>query len=103
MEIAERRTGPATEEILMPTKTISVTREDIRLGVKKLSHRCPIARAIRRICGFQKITVGIVRIAWVLDGKPHNCRLPDKAFKFINQFDAGQIVRPFTFQLRWKK
>ena len=103
MALAERRIIQTTEEMPMPVKTISVTKNDIRLGKPKNPDRCPVARAIRRACGFADVSVGLIRTHWKDGFSYYSRHHSTKLENFVNDFDAGKPVRPITFQLRWKK
>jgi hypothetical protein len=76
---------------------VSVTQEDIFNGVPVMGRFCPIARALTRILG--KVSVGNVRVA--LDGGDRILFgvLPKIAQRFILDFDAGNPVHPFEFEL----
>lgn len=89
---------------------ITVTKNDIRLGVKGDVEKCPIARACKRL-GLKDVSVEgdivkhrgtAVRTEW--DGtkvKVQRIRaLPVKAADFITKFDEGEAVEPFTFTLK---
>ena len=87
----------------MPTKTISVTQNDIRKGVRKFAELCPIARALEK-AGFHGPSVSNHKLLWI-DGSGvlREMNPTKKLCKFMDDFDAGEPVRPITFQLRWKK
>ncbi len=76
----------------MKTLKIHVTKEDIEKG--KQQH-CPINRALRRL-GFRRVYVSCrqckLRSEWI--------DLPANAIRFINKFDNGKPVSPFTFTLK---
>lgn len=82
----------------MSTLKVRVTRDDIRNGRKNDCARCPVARAVRRL-GYAKIAVCPSEI---LVNRPtqQTFRNPQKARRFINAFDAGKPVKPFTFMAR---
>ena len=76
---------------------IRITEEDIEQGVSCSPSRCPVARAIRRDAGStaSHLTVSGATI-WI--GDVHY-RTPPRAFDFIFEFDNGDPVVPFEFEL----
>ena len=76
----------------MEKLVVHVTQDDINKGVEGNSHLCPIARAVRRL-GKKRVTVDgaqiQVRSRWY--------EMPYKAEKFVDRFDMGKRVKPFTF------
>jgi len=74
---------------------IRVTQTDIKNGVENDLCNCPIALAVKRATG-----LSVVRIccSWIkYKGNHHDT--PDAAIKFIEAFDVGKPVEPFTFTL----
>lgn len=78
----------------METK-IEVTDEDIRQGVKGQCGRCPIALAAAR-AGIKDVTVG----SYTMKIKHLFIHLPRNVSEFINRFDDGLPVQPFSFVIR---
>lgn len=76
---------------------VTVTEEDIALGLPNNRWQCPIACAIKR----SKKDVSIVSVS-TLDMRVNNhwYILPSVARSFIRQFDAGGAVEPFEFEAR---
>lgn len=72
---------------------IDVTDEDIRLGKRFSETSCPIARAARRA----GIKDPLVVMGIYSDGK-HYC-LPLAAQDFVHDFDHGNPVDPFSFEI----
>lgn len=78
---------------------INVTKRDIELGTRNESESCPLARAIgRRVTASLSVGSASVQIGrgtnfcdW------HNILLPEDAAQFIDRFDFGLNVKPFTF------
>ena len=77
--------------------TVRVTWKDIRSGVMGDCQMCPIAKALRRktyykqdinVAGSEDCTVG-----------NYQATGPKTMDTFINQFDAGKPVKPFTLTL----
>jgi hypothetical protein len=76
--------------------TIEVTQEDIDNGKRRRCRHCPVALALRRF----------TRSVWVADQSYlHNLDLqkeigtPNRVSFFIEEFDAGKPVKPFTFKI----
>ena len=84
---------------------IEVTAEDIRLGEKHSACRCPIARAAARLMGAPlgdaPVAVGgpTMGTYWP-DLTTADYELPASAVSFIEAFDTGDAVKPFTFTAR---
>jgi len=80
--------------------TITVTAEHIARGVADSCDHCPVALAIREALPHGP---GLwVDSAHVTVGKPGHWTevdLPDTVTHFIEAFDGGDPVRPFTFDL----
>jgi hypothetical protein len=74
---------------------IQVTQEDIDLGVKCSCSKCPVARAIHRETS-EFVAAGLTV---VIIGKSRPVQLPDEVEEFIQAFDEGQLVTPFSFEL----
>lgn len=76
--------------------TIEVTAEDIANGERRSLSNCPIARTIRRVLGpnFHAVVRPATR-----ETETH-FMLPDMTRQhFIEAFDAGEVVKPFSFTL----
>lgn len=73
---------------------IHVTKEDIKNGERFDCHRCPIALAATR-AGLTDVDVDYLTIS--ANQETHT--LPDNAVCFIDRFDDGESVKPFTFIL----
>lgn len=78
---------------------IEVTQRDINLGYAKQAMNCPIARACNRHKQFNKASCydfienrSNSRLLWRVE-------MPIKAFQFIQAFDTGKLVKPFSFDL----
>lgn len=82
---------------------VSVTQDDIDHGERHCCERCPVARAIRRVIGDMpvveverdNVTIGPLG-GWTY------ATLPTRATKFIDRFDVGLKVAPFTFELKYE-
>lgn len=79
---------------------VDVTEADIRTGVKGDMCNCPIAIAIKRAIGCSGVHVDGM---WIEVHEPFESwrqyRTPDVVDAFIDRFDAGQPVAPFSFVL----
>lgn len=91
--------------------TISVTEEHIRVGDKKQCSSCPIALAIKEfISPFVSLAVAFELTLhykkrtenWCLLHN-HVIDLPQEALTFIKEFDDGEAVDPFKFELKIPK
>ena len=76
------------------TKLIKVLERDIRNGKARHHELCPVALATRRAKIMPKRYVA-VGYKW-LDRYEH-WKYPDKVNTFINHFDIGVPVKPFSF------
>lgn len=89
-----------------------VTREDIRDGTRKDARRCPIARAIKRMCVDAVIVtvsgneIGIRRFeSFHVYDSLHSRQVsyfmlfqPAVVNEFMTRFDKGEPVEPFEFE-----
>ena len=77
---------------------ITVTKKDIELGKKFCPFSCPIARAINRKNNFHAVEVSghiFFKNQIIIPSK--------KVINFIFNFDKGNKVKPFSFNLKVKK
>ena len=86
---------------------ITVTKEDIKRGIRQSPFSCPIALALER----KRVNVDAVKEGAVFlhewedpepgceSGDQVKISLPLKAKNFIGDFDNGYPVKPFTFNL----
>lgn len=80
----------------MRTIRVNVTQRDIDRGEACDSGTCPVARAVLRVKGVSFVAVAGEDISI----NTRRCLLlPKKVSKFIERFDDGQPVKPFTFVL----
>jgi len=80
--------------------TIDVTLEDIRHGVREDGGKCPIARAVRRVTG--RVNVQVESSSVEIDSvkfRPTTSQGKIDMESFVNAFDAGITVTPFTLEL----
>ena len=79
---------------------IVVTAEDIKKGAKKNKCLCPVALAIRRATG--RAVAVLPMVAWIKHYWPTQMisyPLPQVAQDFILNFDEGEDVEPFEFEV----
>lgn len=75
--------------------TVNVTQEDIDKGKKGSCSQCPVALAGIRSVGksfYVGPTMFAFRFNWIAE-------LPKCVVDFIERFDSGQPVQPFTFDI----
>jgi hypothetical protein len=83
----------------MITQKITVTALDIKMGTWRCAYHCPVAMAIKRRFLDQRVIVSRTEIGVGME----HVSLPNKAIRFIERFDAGKTVKPFSFVLKLKK
>jgi hypothetical protein len=80
----------------MRTVTVKITADDIAAGETVSANNCPIALALKRHFPRRKeIAVGdwSIRLGSTVIG------IPKKAERFLDRFDDGKRVRPFSFEI----
>ena len=77
---------------------IKVTQQDIAKGSRKKCDNCPIARAIKRETK-SPVWVNSNHVDYLVKNELVVHLLPKKAITFIKRFDAGETVKPFTFEI----
>jgi len=91
---------------------LSITRNDIREGVRHNPSNCAIARSISRNLGKKKMDVAdinvlpeTVSIQVFEDNKvvTYNTQMPVKGTNFVHRFDNEMRVRPFQLTLNFEK
>lgn len=75
---------------------IQVTAEDIRCGRQQEPSSCPIALAVKRCSGMESVEVSECDVEY---GAGRIANLPWKARLFVGQFEDGEPVTPFEFDL----
>lgn len=78
---------------------IEVTAEDIEAGEPESFEGCPIARAAARASGTPKVMALGSLYFYPLDGTEIRRSVPRECHEFMECFDAGLIVAPFTFEV----
>lgn len=74
---------------------IKITQDHIDKGLKRDCHSCPIAWAITEVRHQSYVQVGTNDVR--IDAQVY--QLPAKVSRFISNFDDGQPVKPFAFNL----
>ncbi len=78
---------------------IEVTTEDIAKGVREDCHGCPIALACKRL-GVRDVAVEREAVVYRnYEGEWDEASMPEVGEAFIEAFDAGRDVEPFSFEL----
>jgi len=79
--------------------TVRVTKDDIKNGKREDPKSCPIARAVRRRLGHRFVRAAHGFLA-VKDGRGAMLYYdaPSSYRDFIDRFDGGKFVRPFTVE-----
>lgn len=87
----------------MPVVTIDLSQNDIDYGLPGWCGNCPVARATNRVldkCYYAHVTDCLMSVC---EHGPrsfmHRSLLPVHVSAFIRDFDLGEPVTPFTFQL----
>lgn len=82
----------------METITITVTQEDIDKGCRLNPCGCPIALAVKRLNKWEMVSVGNGINVWKDNNQSHyHADLPFSARHFMQLFDLGHKIPPFTF------
>lgn len=76
---------------------VSVTQEDIDLGIRGSTQHCPVARAMTR-AGFLGISVCPSLLTWRVGLGRNGFDAPEHVTEFIFTFDAWHSVLPFEFK-----
>ena len=75
---------------------VEVTAEDIAKGVRNTCDRCPIALALSALGVIEPFVDGY---AVEFGNCEEQVRTPEVASAFIEAFDLGNPVEPFTFEI----
>lgn len=83
----------------LPSK-VTVTQEHIANGSKSDCGHCPVALALLEATGADRVFVGYGAIN-THNGDKVTCFMwPRSVTRFVDKFDEGRPVKPFTFKLR---
>ena len=79
---------------------VDVTQEDINEGKACVGSSCPISTAVKRK-GVSRVRTDLQKIQYTTpEGKRLYYFTPTKAQQFLFNFDLGNPVKPFRFQLQ---
>lgn len=84
------------QDQVLTVMTVEITQADIDAGKAKNAQACAIALACRRVmpgAWVEETRIYESAYDWDCDWYP----LPEKARNFVERFDAGLPVTPFTF------
>lgn len=76
---------------------IEVTQEDIDKGIQASCHLCPVAIAAQRTIHDSQIQISSSCLYKIQSF--YSCKLPTVVRQFICDFDCGNSVQPFTFEI----
>ena len=86
---------------------VEVTAEDIAAGEKGHCQRCPIALAMLRCPNVFSVVVGEEISVQTYDQdqwtEPYVAECPSVASKFVGDFDSGDKVEPFSFDIELER
>lgn len=78
---------------------IEIKPDDIRLGVRGNDHKCPVARALRRVFKSNKVEV----IGWCVFIEGCLIILPKRIELLIRDYDSGKDIKTTRFELQEPK
>lgn len=79
--------------------TISVTEEDIRIGIVGSCAFCPVASAMDR-AGLPEPSASYEFLSWEKEDARAMINTPSRVCNWMIDFDEDLPVSPFTFELR---
>ena len=80
---------------------INVTEEDIRMGLRYECSKCPIAIALKRAYKEERVAVSTVAfLIYHLSIPLHTLDDDSNIVSFIEDFDNGRPVKPFSFEIK---
>ena len=80
---------------------VCVTQEDINKGIRENTEKCPVALAIKRVCGqgrYVEVLNPNVEIDEFTEHSDYYV-LPPSIEEYINSFDNGGVVEPIEFDM----
>ena len=92
-----KRRGPKTAT--KKTLTVNVTQEHIHNGIRMKCRHCPVALALNEQHPLPNEEWWGTNGREVFCGLEAEYRLPIAAWQFVDAFDSGRNVKPFTFTL----
>ncbi len=81
------------------TRTITVTPDDCRDGVRGSCSGCPLALAVARALPGSRPLVSASAVWLTVGGRRTRVELPEEARRAVWVFDLEQTMRPFVFSL----
>lgn len=87
----------------LPTYIIEVTPDDIRFGLPGIASNCAVARAVRRVTGYEADVEGDAITLWPTNEAHIDYLGPSWLNSWVDRFDHHDTVDPITFDLtpRW--
>ena len=76
--------------------TIKVTEKHIAKGIRVHGDKCPVALAIKEKLKIERLCV----YSYGANINGNAVRFPRAAALFVNRFDSGKSVKPFSFKLK---
>lgn len=77
---------------------VEVTQQDINKGLPKIVGACAVALAVQRAYGVPTAWIGPLRIG-TKGGENGTHDTPPSVDRWIQRFDAGERVEPFSFNI----
>ncbi len=78
---------------------IEVKAVDIKKGIRNNTKTCAISRAALRLFRGKDVSTSRFTLT-VQNGETMRFMLPKRAQDFITRFNAGQLVKPFSFTVK---
>lgn len=83
---------------------VDITGTDIERGMHGSHRFCPIALALRGMwADVTDVSVGPNSAGATINNERYTCHLPGVAREFVDKFDRGQYVEPFSFGILLEK
>ena len=76
---------------------VNITKTDIERGLRNSTTHCPVARALNRKLKRYDVRVYCDQVVMGQSVLTRIIRLPRKTVRFIELFDEGKGVKPFSF------
>lgn len=85
----------------LPTRTIEITERDVERGMRRHSGLCMVSTAIARcIPGASHIDTDLQTIRFTYEDERFIYVTPWRVGQYVVDYDAGDPIKPFRFQLR---
>ena len=86
------------------TYMVEVTQRDIDDGEPRNCYMCPVALALQRVTGLSVDVDGPILYLFPMHAsKLLYCYAPVPVRAFMNRFDTGKPVQPFTFEAKFQE